>query len=324
MARRFARFERVEAILPKMVKNMGIGPEFKARMVLFYWPKIVGHDIAGHVRPVRVSFHTLFLWAENPSWANQLMLMRLEIVDKVNHFMGERIIHEIRFGPPPDKKPVQAAAKNEEMLLVKEIRRQVLSPAAEEKVAERCAGVADDELRERLAKVYRKQLCAQQAKEKQQWHPCAGCGVLCPKENELCSACARQARQQTADKIQEILAAMPWARYRDIYAVVKCTPEMVNYQRMLLLQRLVAKLAPGDHESLDARMLVMLYRSLPPEQLTAEIMEQTLHRLRYDIDPNLYRREYKKRSAGSGREYGKNYQKKYQKNYRRRSAQHPD
>ena len=125
MARRFARFERVEAILPKMVKNMGIGPEFKARMVLFYWPKIVGHDIAGHVRPVRVSFHTLFLWAENPSWANQLMLMRLEIVDKVNHFMGERIIHEIRFGPPPDKKPVQAAAKNEEMLLVKEIRRQV-------------------------------------------------------------------------------------------------------------------------------------------------------------------------------------------------------
>ena len=31
-----------------MVKGLGIGPEFKARMVLFYWGKIVGQDIARH------------------------------------------------------------------------------------------------------------------------------------------------------------------------------------------------------------------------------------------------------------------------------------
>lgn len=44
-------------------------------------------------------------------------------------------------------------------------------------------------------------------------------------------------------------------------------------------------------------MLVMLYRSLPPEQLTAEIMEQTLHRLRYDVIESLPSR-VQKRSAG--------------------------
>ena len=320
MARRFAKFERVEAILPKMVKGLGIGPEFKARMVLFYWGKIVGQDIACHVRPVRVAFHTLYLWAENPSWANQLMLMRLEIVDKVNHFMGERIIQEIRFGPPPANRTEAPAPPDPSRELLRASRQQVLSPEKEAAARQLCQGVEDDGLRQSLTRIYKKQLQVQQAKAQRDWHPCKSCGVLCPPESQWCTACEREQRQQTAARIQEILAAMPWARYGDIYAEVKCTPDMVNYQRMLLLQRLVSRLAPGDHTSLDARMLVMLYRSLPPEQITEDIMEQTLHRLRYDIDPNLYRREYKKWTGNAGQTYGRDRQQKYQKDYLRRKG----
>lgn len=315
MARRFARFERVEAILPKMVKGMSIGPEFKARMVLFYWGRIVGQDIARHVHPVKVEYHTLYLSAENPSWANQLMLMRLEIIDKVNHFMGERIINEIRFGVSAKERAQSHPKPDPEAELLRSVRRQVLAPDKEIAATELCQAVTDDELRQRLTHMYQTQLRSAQAKKKLSWHPCSICGVLCPPEEQWCTACSRAQRQRTAARIQEILAAMPWARYGDIYAVVKCTPDMVNYQRMLLLQRLVSRVSPGDHTSLDARMLVMLYRSLPPEQLTEKVMEQALDQLRYDIDPTLFRREYKQRTGSAGQEYGKKYQQNYQKNH---------
>ena len=49
-------------------------------------------------------------------------------------------------------------------------------------------------------------------------------------------------------------------------------------------------------------------------------MEQTLHRLRYDIDPNLYRREYKKWTSDAGQAYGRDRQQKYQKDYLRRKG----
>ena len=52
---------------------------------------------------------------------------------------------------------------------------------------------------------------------------------------------------------------------------------------MILIQRLAGSVDYGDTESMEARTLVMLYRSLPPEQLNDEVVKKTMSRLRRDV-----------------------------------------
>ena len=133
--------------------------------------------------------------------------------------MGERIIQEIRFGPPPVSRTEAPVPPDPSQELLRASRQQVLSPEKEAAAQRLCQGVADDELRQSLTRIYKKQLQVQQAKAQRDWHPCRGCGVLCPPESQWCTACEREQRQQTAARIQEILAAMAppvpscWLRY---------------------------------------------------------------------------------------------------------------
>ena len=82
---------------------------------------------------------------------------------------------------------------------------------------------------------------------------------------------------------RQFLKDMPWARYGDVHAYIPCSAPMVNLQRVRLVQTLAKRVEVGDTTSLDAKTLVMLYRCVPPEQLTEDLIVRTLYRLRNDL-----------------------------------------
>ncbi len=120
---------------------------------------------------------------------------------------------------------------------------------------------------------------------------------LCPPEYELCQGCRREKAHTKAQKIRNLLYDMPWSSYNDIARDVECTPEEYTEQRTILMQNIAQRVFYGDLSSTDAMTLVMLYRSIPPEQLNEQVMKKTLYRLRYDLRYAPLKKENKEKQA---------------------------
>ncbi len=283
--------------MPGVLSKSSIGKDFSAHMAVYYWPEIVGKGIAEHVKALRIENKILFLYSENPSWSNQLMYMKMDIISKVNHYMGVRIIEDIRFSNMWQKDIHEPERKNEDESFKKSLETVELHDSEVSEVQTDCFSIKSEPLRNAVKNALLKRKKRDKLVKSMGWHECKGCGVYIPESDTFCSNCSREAKQDKITKIREFLRIMPWARYSDIYREIDCTADEVNRQRTELLQSYLQKLAPGDTESIDAGMAVMLYRSVPPQQLTPQFIEENLKKLRYDIDPNLSYKEYLKKKA---------------------------
>jgi hypothetical protein len=58
------------------------------------WPELVG-DLAQHCRPVGFEKGTLYIWAENSAWLQELLFFRDVIKDRVNEFVGRKWVYRV-------------------------------------------------------------------------------------------------------------------------------------------------------------------------------------------------------------------------------------
>lgn len=291
MARRTPGCELVKSVIPKSIHQWGpaVEKEYLMHSVCRHWDEIVGQMIAANVRAVGVERRILWLSCYNASWRNEIMMRQLDILDRVNRYAGSNLVRELRFCSPKKQEELQhpeTAGREktlEELQLGRALPKLSLTEDEQQKAREVSGGLKDDDLRRKICALYQKQLKLEKFEREHDWHPCARCGAQCAKEQEYCSVCRRAVRSELEQKVRQFLRDMPWARYGDVYEYVKCPSEMVNLQRVRLVQALAARVETGDTTSLDAKTLVMLYRCVPPEQLTDELVESTLYRLRNDL-----------------------------------------
>lgn len=291
MARRTPGCERVRTVLPKSIHQWGprVEKEYLVHSVRCHWPELVGEMIAANVEAVRIERHTLWLSCYNASWRNEIMLQQLQIIDRVNRYAGSHLVKELRFCTPRKKAELEALEPPEEadtlgsLPLGRVLPKISLSAEALQKAEAMGQQVKDTALQQKIRQLYQKQLQLETLERQKAWHPCKRCNALCPRESDYCSVCARAVRQETEEKIRQFLKDMPWARYGDVHAYIPCSAPMVNLQRVRLVQTLAKRVEVGDTTSLDAKTLVMLYRCVPPEQLTEDLIVRTLYRLRNDL-----------------------------------------
>ena len=299
--RRTPGLEAPRTIIPRWVK--GKGPEFemeyRRRWVLTYWRDIVGDYIARNVELMGIRNKTLLYYSGSSAWNNEMRLLMPQIVDKMNRFAGCEIIREVRLTRRWEKPEAgdvlafRAWLRQEENKVPdfrKERRRASLSPAEDESVKALAGKAQDEELGGLLGTIYRKHLQLKKVQKKHGWLPCADCGALTeptPKvlkgeAEAVCPHCrARRAEAQRA-AIRKVLTDIPWARPPQVAEFVPgATPKLVAEQRAMLVQKLASQVEFGDKKSLKALQLVMLFRVLPPEQLTEDVVERTLYHLRY-------------------------------------------
>ncbi len=79
--------ERASRILPKSIHALGSNVEhlYYCHSVLFHWPQIVGNAIAANVEAVRIVRETLWLYSYDATWRNQIQMMQLDVLQKVNN-----------------------------------------------------------------------------------------------------------------------------------------------------------------------------------------------------------------------------------------------
>ncbi len=309
---RNGKLEQAGDIFPAMLKTLSWGNKFRQQMVLHQWDKIVGKDIAAHAKPVKLEYKRLFIRTTHPAWAEQLKYMAQALKTKINAYAGEKVVQELVFTNLIKEQSIasfeELVPQKQQVDIGKELQKIKLPEQELAEIHRRCQNLENQELAVELERLGQNARKMDMYHRSIGWHQCGqeGCLSLCPPEDELCQSCSRKREQAKAQKIRNLLYDMPWASYKDIAQEVDCTPMEYTEQRTILMQNIAQRVYYGDLSSTDAMTLVMLYRSIPPEQLNEQVMKKTLYKLRYDLRYAPLKKEKKEKQEGkASREEGK-------------------
>jgi len=117
----------IRSILEKSLKALEIDVPLKSYSILAAWKEIVGESIALQTQPRAIRNRILFVDVSHPTWMQQLQFLKTTLLEKVNDFLGEPHIQDIRFRlgkiPPPIPIPSKAQNWREEDLDERTLKR---------------------------------------------------------------------------------------------------------------------------------------------------------------------------------------------------------
>jgi len=290
-AGRGGRSEKPGSVIPRLIKRLGLTKKYQLHQLFYDWERVVGKGIALHVKPVRLDFHTLYLKADSPVWANQLVFMQEELLQRINGYAASHLVHEIRFGRESFwQKPRATRAQleaEEEKKLIPAVPLPESSDAEIQLATSLCQEINDDDLKNAASKAMQRILTRQRVRSQEGWQPCSSCGVLCPKEDTLCRVCRRQKKTELHRRLRRYLEIKPWAAYSEIFEQFECSPELLREVKVNLLQTWLGQLtySEADRKSELAKKLVMLYTARAPEDVSDDLQEKILKKLRFDLRP---------------------------------------
>ncbi|EEX77276.1 hypothetical protein SELSPUOL_01332 [Selenomonas sputigena ATCC 35185] len=301
--RRNPGMEKINQVIPKSIHALGkkIERTYQERFVLARWPEIVGEGIASHVQPIGIEGEKLLLHASVPAWRNEITLMQMTILARFNTFAGFEMVKELAFSwKKGDIVLFQASGRvqeeaDEQEAYRKALREMTLTEEEQEACERSVSLVSEERLRKKLRHISQRRKKREKALLSLGEKPCPQCGKLFSGEG-VCPSCTCRERRERRRSVRRHLLDLPWARYADIKDHLRCTPAMVASERTRLVQELARRIEFGDWESLEAKTLVMLYRSLRPEQLTEDVVRRTLYDLRREMAEGTVFRPFPKRS----------------------------
>src|SRR4030042_1023513 len=89
--------QSIHSILEKTLKTLEIDVPIKTYSIWGAWEEIVGESIAHQAQPRSIRNRILFIDVSHSTWIQQLQFFKSTLLEKVNTFLGEPLIHDIRF-----------------------------------------------------------------------------------------------------------------------------------------------------------------------------------------------------------------------------------
>ena len=89
--------QKLKAAINKLLQTAGLESSVSQNKALLIWDDVVGAKVAENTTPEKVEAGTLYIKASNPTWRQELMFKKEEILKKLNKKLGEKIIKEIKF-----------------------------------------------------------------------------------------------------------------------------------------------------------------------------------------------------------------------------------
>lgn len=97
-------------ILKETMDQLG-GDRLKAGLsrgkAVLMWPEVAGEKIAKHTEATALRGNTLFVTTDSAAWAQELSIMRNQLIRKMNEAAGEYLVADVRFQPKgqPRRRP---------------------------------------------------------------------------------------------------------------------------------------------------------------------------------------------------------------------------
>lgn len=123
-----AKPKPIRSILEETLKGLEIDGYVKTHSIFFSWKEIVGDSIAQQAQPRLIRNRILFIDVSHSTWMQQLQFLKSILLEKVNSFLGEPVIQDIRFrvgqiSQPQPPSPQASSWENE--TLDKETLKQI-------------------------------------------------------------------------------------------------------------------------------------------------------------------------------------------------------
>lgn len=87
----------LRSILEQALKGLELDTPIKTHSIWNAWSKIVGEPIALQTQPHAIRNRILFIEVSHSTWMQQLQFLKPTLLEKINGFLGEPLIDDIRF-----------------------------------------------------------------------------------------------------------------------------------------------------------------------------------------------------------------------------------
>lgn len=113
--------ERLDLALDAALAALGLREASRRHRALALWSEVVGEGLAAHARAAAVRGGTLEVAVSDSAWANQIALMKSELLERLNLRLGAPLLSDlrVRIGPVARRPEPRGA----EPLREEEIRR---------------------------------------------------------------------------------------------------------------------------------------------------------------------------------------------------------
>ena len=89
--------EKLEKAIKKTLTETGIEKYIEKGNAMLLWSSIVGKKIDKETETKSIKNGVLTVKASNPTWRNELMFQKKDIIQKINKKLKKTIIRDIRF-----------------------------------------------------------------------------------------------------------------------------------------------------------------------------------------------------------------------------------
>lgn len=264
-----------------------LGPSFERDYIthttLSHWTDIMGEMVARRVRAVAVKDKKLFLYAPDAVWKNEMRMSAPEIVQRVNNYAGRRMVTEIAFARTmrPIMETADGAAAETPAAYRRALAQMGLTDAEIAHGAALASAASDSDLRTHIERAYLTTRKARHLKEARGLTPCPVCGRFV---SGACMDCRRSEERGLRREVRAILRREPWAKLADITRRIPSADAlMVGSERADLIRSIAGRTEYTAQDSENARLLTMLHRGLPPEQVTPKKIQSTFWELRNEL-----------------------------------------
>lgn len=94
---RKANDKSLKEAIEQMLQVYKIKKRFEETAVVAHWPELVGKSVANRTKELYIHDKKMFLRIESSVIKNELMLMRTQIINKINDKANEVLVEEIIF-----------------------------------------------------------------------------------------------------------------------------------------------------------------------------------------------------------------------------------
>lgn len=92
---RLKQAARAGDVVDKLLKGLGLDERLHQYRALIIWDEVVGPQIAARTRPVRIREGVLEVNVDQPTWRQQLQLMKPKILAQLNAELGKATIKDL-------------------------------------------------------------------------------------------------------------------------------------------------------------------------------------------------------------------------------------
>ena len=153
----------IHSILEKTLKSLEIDVPLRTYSIMGAWKEIVGESVAAQSQPRSIRNRILFIDVIHPTWMQQLQFLKSTLLEKVNTYLGEPLIQDIRFKLGKIAPPLPTPSKTDTW------QREDLDEETRKRIEGLLQKIEDGEVRRTLKDVLVKGAKLEQSRKKSKY-----------------------------------------------------------------------------------------------------------------------------------------------------------